>query len=298
MAAPRDIHMLGLVEQHRQDREPDFPGIRDSDALNEVAIELTRRGDRLRGTLYTYPRTTRQLEEMRARILRNQLELEEIEPGFLGPGKLLVVPRRLPLSDYIYDNRKRIRAALDRLDAKLFDIGWQHFRILSRTNATLTPHFAEQLSEELANRASIDFKQNQGAFYRVCTRLDGGGIQRFSAKDGRTWGYVLYIERVASLEASDLLAFGGMGGVETLALAHHLRTKLAWLLDEPGFTIVEFTRAERPRRPRSAGFAAGWQPQIVLRAEPRLPNPLSEEAAVVRALGLRLPGSTIEPKLR
>jgi hypothetical protein len=286
MAAPRDIHMLGLVEQHRQDREPDFPGIRDSEALNEVAIELTRRGDRLRETLYTYPRTTRQLEEMRARILQNQLKLEEVEPGFLGRGKLLVVPRRLPLSDYSYDTRKRIRAALDRLDAKLFDIGWQHFRILSRTNATLTPHFAEQLPERFANRACIEFKQNQGAFYRVCTRLDGGDSQRFSPEDAHTWGYVLYLRDVASLEGSDVLAFGGMGGVETLALAHHLRTGLAWLLDEPGFTIVEFARAERPRRPRSARFAASWQAQIVLRAGPRLPDPPSEEAAVARALGL------------
>jgi hypothetical protein len=225
---------------------------------------------------------------MRNRILRGEWKLEPLEPGFFGPGKLLVVPRRLPLSDYFHENRKQLRAALDRLDAILFDIGWQHFRILSRTNATLAPHFAEQLPERFANRACIDFQQNRGAFYRLCTRAEGGGVERFTAKHGRTSGYVLYIEGVESLEGSDVLLFGGMGGIETLGLAHHLRTTLAWLLDEPGFTIVEFTGVSRPECPRSAAFADRWRPEIVLRAEPRLPDPPAEKAAVMRALDLRV----------
>jgi len=285
VTAPRWFHWLALVEHHRPDRRHEFPGLRDPAAFFEVMAALVERGYRAGRVIYTYPRTTRELRELQRLVRLGQLRLAPVDLDFLGPGHLLVVPTRIPLSDWVFENKKMLRSPLNELDAKVMAIGWLYFEYLARSASQLTARVASLLAPEYANRAKIQFMQNKGALCVKCWRLDGGGYQEFSAEDARTLGWVLYLKDVPSLRGADLLVFWGMGGVETLALAHHLRTDLGHLLDAPGFTMIEFSRAARPDCPSDVGFASAWQPEIILRADPLpLDALLSEEAAVARVL--------------
>lgn len=229
--------------------------------------------------MFAYPRTKKELDGP-----FEQVKIERIGDRFLGPGHLLVVPTRIALSDHLFEAKRVLRAALNQLDAKVIEIAWLHFDILARCHVTLACHFASQLPPELANRASIEFIQNKGAFYTTCERHGGGGRQRFTRRNARTAGYVLHVKRVPSLHGADLVVLFGMGGVETLVLAHHLRTTLSRLLAEPVFAMIEFTNAVRPDRPEDTSFARLWRPQIVLEAAPLLPERSCPEAAVARLL--------------
>jgi hypothetical protein len=280
MQSPKYFDWFATVERHRQDRPPEFPGLRDPAAFFETGAELERRGMRFGKIILSFPRTT---EELRA--LSGQPELSEIDESFLGPDRLLVVTTRIALSDFLFENRRALRAALNKLSAKLFDIGWLHFEKLARSHSELTAHFASQLHGDFTNRAIIEFTQNKGAFYMKCQRLDGGGKQTFTRSQARTACFVLHAKGVPTLNGADLLVLFGMGGVETLVLAYHLRNGLSHLLDEPCFAMIEFEGAERPaNEPSNLRFASLWRPRVILHAAPLLPASPSSEAAVKRVL--------------
>jgi hypothetical protein len=282
------FHWLSLVEHHRADRPHEFPGLRDPAAFFEVMAALVARGYRAGRAIYTYPLRLRELQALQQQHRLGRLQLPPLDLGFLGPGHLIVVPTRIPLSDFVFDLKRMLRPPLNLLNARIMALGWLYFEYLARSSSRLTAPVASLLRPGYENRAMIQFQQNKGALAVKCWRLDGGGGQKFGAKQARTMGWVLYLKDVPSLLGADLLVFWGMGGVETLALAHHLRTGLGHLLDAPGFTMIEFERAVRPDHPGDVGFASDWRPEIILRCEPLpLDGLLSPEAAVARVLGER-----------
>ncbi len=286
MTAALLFHWLSLVEHHRPGRAHDFPGLRDPAAFFEIVAALVERGYRAGKAIYTYPLRTRELQDLQQQHRLGRLRLAPLDLRFLGSGHLIVVPTRIPLSDFVFDLKRMLRPPLNPLNARIMAIGWLYFEYLARSSSRLTAPVASLLRPEFANRAKIQFMQNKGALCVKCWRLDGGGYQRFTAKEARTVGWVLYLKDVPSLLGADLLVFWGMGGVETLALAHHLRTGLGHLLDAPGFTMIEFDRAVRPDHPSDVAFASDWQPEIILRCDPLpLDGLLSPEAAVARVLG-------------
>jgi hypothetical protein len=280
------FHWLALVEHHRPDRPHGFPGLRDPAAFFEVMAALVARGYRAGRALYTYPVRVRELQALEQQHRLGRLHLAPLDPRVLGPGHLIVVPTRIPLSDYVFILRRMLRPPLNELNARILSIGWLYFDHLARSSIRLTAPVASLLPPEYANRAEIRFQQNKGALAMRCRRLDGGDRRKFGAQEARTMGWVLYLKDVPGLLGADLLVFWGMGGVETLALAHHLRTGLGHLLDAPGFTMIEFDNAVRPDHPGDVDFAAQWRPEIILRCNPLpLDALLSPEEAVARVLG-------------
>jgi hypothetical protein len=287
MRKPRYVDWLASVAWTRRDRPPPAAELRDSGAFLEAAAAFSARGCRIDRVVYGHPSSEDELEQMKSELrLGRRPRLKKLDLGFLGPGRVLVVCTRLPLSDLVFDNKRKQWVALDELTARIVEIGWLHFRILARTHVELWPRFASQLAPGFERRARIQFVQNCGAFYTWCQHLEERGKQHFSADDARTAGYVLHLKQVPSLNGADLLVFFGMGGVETLALAHHLRNGLGHLLDEPGFSMVEFERAVRPQAPSDAGFASLWRPRVILHADPLVPQESDPEAAMARLLAV------------
>ena len=81
-------------------------------------------------------------------------------------------------------------------------------------------------------------------------------------------GFYDAIRGVESLRGADLLVAFGVGGTETLSICHRLCTDLAWVLDQPGFTMVEMTvSGDEPAR-GGLGFADELKMEIALHMDP------------------------------
>jgi hypothetical protein len=277
-ARPVVFDWLALLarQRHTESLSPVPP---DGGAFFEVAAALARRGGRFGEVRYSRPSSRPEVERQ-----RRELCLEKLDHSFLGRGHVLVVPTRIPLSDLLFENNRMMWIGFNDLTAKIVEIVWLHLNILARCHVELVTDLASELLPGFENRACIEVFQNKGAFYKKCRRLDGGGRQNFRRRDARTAAFVLHLKEVPTLNGADLLIFFGMGGIETLALAHHLRTDLAHLLDESCFAMIEFSEATRPLTLPDSSYATTWRPRVILHTEPRLPASSDPEAAMARVL--------------
>lgn len=194
-----------------------------------------------------------------------------VDDSFLGRNDVIVVPTRLPLDDHPEVNRIHFGRAFTTLEQKVLDVVRAHFGRLRRDRIDLQPEYATQLREPYRNRAQVSFKQHgNDPWYKQCSRLDGTDLQKFGPGDRRTAAYLLNVPEVPSLRGH-LLNFFGPSGPVTLGWAYRLRRDFAFLLREPGFTVVEITGAVVPERPTSLRFFESWRIEIILQARPRVP---------------------------
>ena len=261
-------HPYYYIKQDRHDRRPRGHQVRDGLAMSELEVAVRRLGWDHGVPFLQYPRSTLEIESCAEQGATPPLE--EVDDSRLGPGDLLLVSTRPPLSDVWHKDKLRINPSFTTLEEKLFRVCREHFRTIARSFVWLQQPFAPQLSQGYENRFEIVFAQHRRAFYLRCRRADGTHPEE-GFRDRRTAAFLLHLKSVPLLNGAALLVALGQGGIETLAWAHRLRTDQSWRLDEESFTVVEFKNAACPERPADLRFAESWEIAEVLRAKPLRP---------------------------
>jgi len=259
--------------------------VRDGAAFAELCVTLQRRGFEYGRMVPNGPPTD---AEFRARLAevraarsdgrRHKIEdvvtYRELDDTFLEPGRKLVVPTRPPMDDLDHGDKVHSQPGFTTLEKKIFIILRAYLEICSRAHVRLASAIANQLDADYADRADITFGQVKAPWYKHLTRVDGRR-RLVPSKVHKTSAYVFNLEALESLHGADLLVAFGLGGTQTLVLAHRLRNDLAWALDHPGFTMFEMTAPDEATASGGLEFADQWKFDTVLEGV-RLPPPSKE----------------------
>jgi hypothetical protein len=269
-------HWLAYYYGLRSGRRLKPHHVRDGAALADLSVPLARLGLSYGHLVPNGPPTPEEYSAQRAAALDavsggGQQRIEDvatytrIDESFLQPGDMLVVPTRPPMDDIYHGDKVHSQPGFTSIEQKIFQACRPYLQVCSRAHIRLSLSAAGWLPDAFANRADVTFYQIKEPWYLKLARLDGGG--RRAKVSGQTAGYVLYLPALESLRGAGLLVVFGMGGTQTLVLCHRLRSDLAWLFDEPGFTMIEMTAPEDEPAFNGLEFAHEWKLETIFHME-------------------------------
>jgi len=232
--APRDRSRLLRIFQNR-----------DVSATLELSMALTRLGFEYGELLLNFPPPPG----------AENGPLLPVETNAL-PGDVILTTGRMPLhAEEELDHIKHLRRADTDLERAIVAAWLPHFRLLTRGNASLARDHRSALSPDYADRRHIEFYLRHGAGYKQLAREQYRG-------EPRTAAFLLRMRELWPGGPGYAGAFG-MDGTTSLIWAYLLRTRLADLLQEDGFVMVELS-GSIPERPTSLAFADAWKSQVLL----------------------------------
>jgi hypothetical protein len=222
--------------------------LRDGDAALELSEVLHRQGYEYGELLFNYPG-----ERKRGSTA--------VDDSFLTPSDLLLLTTRPPLDDEDERPRKTVHRAHTTLENKVFDALRLYFKWCTRSQIILSEHLLPTLPAAAVRKSNIQFRQHGGAAYDRYTG-PGEDWHRPAPALRVTAAYLAYMEH-AWEGGPTLLAAFAMGGTETLAWAHLLRTKFSHLVCSVPFAMAEITSTRPPARPTDLSFADEWVVEIL-----------------------------------
>jgi hypothetical protein len=267
MTEQRRFYRFTYMPMGRLDRPTRLSLTRDSDAAMVLGQRLHDLGYRYAGPIINYPLPKR---EPRPIVVLNP---DAPWRRQYRATDLILVTTRLPLDDDNVADRRGSRPSYAPLEQMLFAGPMRTpFERLCRTEVILDARTAE-ISEEIAARQVIMFRQNCGATY-LALRSRVTGWRRFKGTGGPTAGFLVYAEH-AWPGGPALLAAFGMGGTDTLVWCHLLATRYADLLCTTSFAMAEMCTGGWPERPESMDFVQDVKVEIlgVAPSEPRHTTP-------------------------
>jgi len=275
MSQRRFFHFAYLTPG-RDDR-PRYPfQLRDGPAALFLFEALSERGYRYAGPIVNRPPGP---------------DMPPFDDSVLRETDLVLLTTRPPMDDLEVGDKKSIPRSHTKLEEKLFEGSLrERFKRCARSEIVLTEETAA-ISEEIAKRQSMIFRQNLGASYHAYGSPVSGEWRRFKKPEPLTAAFLLYAEH-AWPQGPALLAAFGMGGNETLVWCHQLATRFQHLLFTTPFAMAEL-RTTPLADPTSIHFADNWEvtllgvaprpsprgPQLHPRRHPRL------AASYARAFG-------------
>jgi hypothetical protein len=235
------------------------PQTRDVVAEQEVLAALLERGFQYGEPILNFPPP-----ENPNRLVEEE-ELYPIDISFLNPGDFLLTLTRPPIHDVVHGDRKMIEAGNTDLERRIFEAWSPYLEIVARSHIKLHPNIHSEVRSGFENRRDMTFRQKHGGFYGGLNALDGRG-PRQPPNSRRTAAFLLRTEELPGGGPGLINPFG-MDAIMTLVWAYRLRRDFAYLLERPGFVMVEMESAPIPARPTNLRFALDWkiEPVIVIR---------------------------------
>lgn len=210
--------------------------------------------------------------QCRFELLPEEL-LINVELPFVREDDVFVLTTRLPISDGLHMDRKKIEPSNTTIERAIFRHFWRYFRICSRSYLALTEEAASFLPVGKKNRAEMTFYQ-EGCRYMYLQALDGRRSPR-SPLGERTAAFLLRIEEIWP-GGPGLVAAWGLNAISTLAWCSLLRYRCPWMLETRGLTMVELYPTEPPERPSTYEWTRDWGMTPVFETGGELP-PRPEE---------------------
>ena len=232
---------------------------RDDAAGREVLAALLERGFRYGEPILNFP------PEVNPNRLVDENDLFPIDLSFVDRGDFLLTLTRPPMRDVEYGDRKRIIPGNTDVERRIFEAWDEYLEIVVRSHIKLRPHLRNRLRAGYESRSDMTFRQKGGGFYGGLNAIDGRGYRPPPSR-GLTAAFLLRVEELPGGGPGLINAFG-MDATATLVWAYRLRRDFAYLLERPGFVMVEMQAAPIPPRPTNLRFANDWkiEPLIVLR---------------------------------
>ncbi len=248
-----------FLPRKQQNRGHKPPQTRDEGALIEVLAALLDRGYRYGEQILNFP------PAQNPNRLVSEDELHPVDTSFIDRGDLLLTLTRPPIRDIEYGDRKMLEPGNTDVERRIFEAWGEYLEIVARSHIKLQSHLHDKLRAGYENRRNMTFRQRGGGFYRDLNSQDGNGPRPPSSSD-LTAAFLLRVEELPGGGPGLINAFG-MDANMTLVWAYRLRRDFAYLLERPGFVMVEMQSAPVPTRPTNLRFALDWkiEPLIVVR---------------------------------
>ena len=227
------------------------PQVRDMLAANELLMALLPLGFRYEEPILNYPPPTA------SRELLEENELHPVDLSFVGPEAYLLTATRPPIHDMDHGDRKRMEPGNTDVERRIFRAWQKYLAYCARSHVKLGRTARNALPEGFERCRDIAFRQSGGGFYKELNSLDGSGWQKQPAK-GMTAAFLLRVEELPGGGPGLINSFG-MDAVASLAWAYRLGRDFAYLLDKPGFSMVEIRRTPVPERPTNLRWAQDWK---------------------------------------
>ncbi len=259
----KHCYRFGYRWGERPDRKVDIHSLRDGEAFNFIASVFYEEGYR-RGEIFINT------------PIPEPENLVPIDDSFLKPSDILLVTTRPPMDDVYSKPRRASCPSYTMLEAKIFVSLRVCFEMCSRDMIKLARFLADRLPPKYADRAQIQFRQNQSADYRFVRSHEKGRWKEFEG-DRRTALFLIFLSEPWP-NGPQLLAAFGVGGNETLFWARLLATRFRKELEirSSRFVMAEMKQGRIPRRPNDLRFVDDWEVRMLLSV------PI-EEAAIRRA---------------
>lgn len=239
------------------DAAPRIYDLRDGDAFAELEPVLLGLGYEYGGVLLNQP--------------------PDSGPGLLprlGREDIVVLTMRPPLDDDETFDSKTIPRTDSDLEKLILRAARDVFKTCKRSLIQLQAEVARQLPPDTADRAAIRFRvyksdDHKFAYYKTLKHPSGTTRQAKSfhkpPNPKTTAAFLLKV----SLEPGGptLINAFGVEGITTLLWCHLLRTKYAYLLEVPGFTMAEISAGDLPPQPLDLSFVDSWQVRLLLTPE-------------------------------
>lgn len=185
----------------------------------------------------------------------------DVDDSWLRERDLIVMTTRPPMNDHEVPERRGSKRSNTSTEVKIFQALGKYLEVCSRGEVKLTPA-AAATSPEVAKRASMLFRQNNGSTYLSYGSPVTREFVSFQLRDGLTAVFLIYIEQ-AWPGGPGLLAAFGMAGTETLVWCHRLATEYPHLLCTTPFVMGEMRTGLIPERPDTMDFAKSWEITIL-----------------------------------
>lgn len=254
---PRTVYPFSYYLPRKDSNRPlKAPQTRDDAASREVLAALLERGFRYGEPLLNYPPA-----EAPGRLL-DEHELHRVDVSFLRPGDVLLTLTRPPIHDIEHGDRKQIEPGNTDLERRVFEAWRRALEVCARSHVKLSPALQRQLRAGFESRRDMAFKQSGGGFYKELNALDTRGWKR-PPGEGLTAAFLLWVDELPGGPPGLINAFG-MDAVSTLVWAYRLRRDFSYLLERPGFAMVEIQTASIPERPTNLRWALDWKIEPLL----------------------------------
>jgi hypothetical protein len=226
---------------------PDLHERRDGDAFSEILPVFARQGYEFEGLLMDHR--------------------DPVPPplDLLRHDDLVVLTTRPPLDDHGDLDRKYIQRIGGKLEEAILEAVRPFFHKCRRSRIVLSPEITAQLGP-FRDRSEIEFRSYQIGYYRRrrVAHVGPRGEGRFQPETRP--GVIAAFALVTPIQPNGphlVIAFG-MDGTSTLIWCHLLRTRFSWLIESPGFGMVEILTEPIPEQPATLSFADHWQAQVLL----------------------------------
>ena len=156
--------------------------------------------------------------------------------------------------------RKKVHRAWTDLEQRVLDAWEEMLNEISRSYVSLAPRVRRRLRKGYESRKAITFREREGAPYREWNARDGQGFRR-QERSHRTAAFLLRLDELWP-DGPGYVGMFGMDGTISLVWAHLLRRKFSYLLEKPGFTMVELSGAPLPERASRLDFCEAWEVDI------------------------------------
>jgi hypothetical protein len=231
------------------------PQVRDETACRELVVSLMRRGFGYGEPLLNFPPPT-----FPGRLLEEN-ELLQVDVSFLEPGDFLVCATRPPIHDIDHGDKKRMEPGNTDLERRIFAAWRTYLEVCARSHVKLARGPQDALPEGFEGRRDMAFLQGGGGNYKELNDLEGSGWR--PPPPNRTAAFLLRVEELPGGGPGLIHSFG-TDAMTSLAFAYRLGRDFAYLLDEPGFSLLEIERAPVPERPTNLRWALEWKIQPLI----------------------------------
>jgi hypothetical protein len=181
-------------------------------------------------------------------------ELHPIDVSFVRPGDRLLWTTRPGKDDPRHLDRKHIQPARTDLEVRVFDAWSRYLEMCPRSTVKLTDAMRRLLPEAFEGRWNIIFKQARGCGYKL---LHERRARRKPPAGNLTAAYLLHLAELWKGGPGLISAFG-MDGTATSGWCYRLARDYSYLLEQPGFAMVEIEMEPVPVRPANLRWALKW----------------------------------------
>lgn len=253
---PAKAHFFAYFQPRKEPtRSPKVVWTRDDASARELLVPVGCLGFEYGRTILNFP------PPFAPRRLLEEEELLDIELSFIRSGDVLLQTTRPPLDDIRHEDRKQVEPGNTRLERRLFEHWRRVFAICARSHVKLAPWLHGRVKAGFESRRNMGFYQSgTGGFYQW---LSDGRARRRPPEDQLTAAFLLRVDEIWKGGPGLIGAFG-MDGLATLVWAYRLRHDFAWLIERPGFSMVEMKGASVPQRPTGFEFARDWKIDLVI----------------------------------
>ena len=253
---PTVYPFLYFLPRKQQDRGLKTAQTRDETAAREVIEALRKIGFDYGEPILNFP------PEQNPNRLVEEEDLYPVDVSFLKPEDILFTMTRPPIHDVAHGDRKMIEPGNTDIERRVFDAWEPYLEVVARSHIKLAPGIQSELRSGYESRRDMTFRQRGGGYYGGLNAGDGRGPRR-PPGPGRTAAFFLRTEELPGNSFGLINAFG-MDALMTQVWAYRLRRDFAYLLERPGFAMVEMQSAPVPPRPTNLRFAMNWTIETVI----------------------------------